>query len=31
LIAIFALHAGDGQGLDALLSKLVRIKPAENA
>ena len=25
------LHAGDGQGLDALLTKLVRLKPAENA
>jgi len=25
------LHAGDGQGLDALLTKLVRIKPAETA
>jgi len=25
------LHAGDGQGLDALLTKLVRIKAAENA
>src|SRR5262245_20699413 len=25
------LHAGDGQGLDALLTKLVRIKSAENA
>jgi hypothetical protein len=24
-------HAGDGQGLDALLTKLVRLKPAENA
>src|SRR6476620_3665300 len=25
------LHAGDGQGLDALLTKLVRLKPAESA
>jgi hypothetical protein len=25
------LHAGDGQGLDALLTKLIRLKPAENA
>ena len=25
------LHAGDGQRLDALLTKLVRLKPAENA
>jgi len=25
------LHAGDGQGLDALLTKLVRMKPAETA
>jgi regulator of protease activity HflC (stomatin/prohibitin superfamily) len=25
------LHAGDGQGFDALLTKLVRLKPAENA
>ena len=25
------LHAGDGQGLDALLTKLVRLEPAENA
>jgi regulator of protease activity HflC (stomatin/prohibitin superfamily) len=25
------LHAGDGQGLDALLTKLVRLKPAETA
>ena len=24
------LHAGDGQGFDALLTKLVRLKPAEN-
>jgi hypothetical protein len=23
------LHAGDGQGFDALLTKLVRLKPAE--
>ena len=23
------LHAGDGQGLDALLSRLVRLKPRE--
>jgi hypothetical protein len=23
------LHAGDGRGLDALLTKLVRLKPAE--
>ncbi len=25
------LHAGDGQGFDALLTKLVRLKPAESA
>ena len=25
------LHAGEGQGLDALLNKLVRLKPAETA
>jgi hypothetical protein len=25
------LHAGDGQGFDALLNKLVRLKPAETA
>ncbi|MBR1225948.1 MULTISPECIES: slipin family protein [unclassified Bradyrhizobium] len=25
------LHAGDGQGFDALLNKLVRLKPAESA
>ena len=25
------LHAGDGQGFDALLNKLVRLKPADNA
>jgi regulator of protease activity HflC (stomatin/prohibitin superfamily) len=25
------LHAGDGQGLDALLTQLVRLKPAESA
>ena len=25
------LHAGDGQGLDALLNKLVRLRPAETA
>jgi hypothetical protein len=23
------LHAGDGQGLDALLTRLVRLKPAD--
>jgi len=25
------LHAGDGQGFDALLTTLVRLKPVENA
>jgi hypothetical protein len=25
------LHAGDGSALDALLNKLVRVKPAETA
>ena len=25
------LHAGEGQGLDALLSKLIRLKPADAA
>lgn len=27
----FDLHAGDGQGFDALLNTLVRFKPAETA